>query len=97
MARISGVPENYGAVTSGEFSMNDWDSASIHATSPTAVSNLIVEETLDGGTTWIQVSTTVTAIGVPLRVVVASPVAAQCRWRFGSGNGSATRVLKKRS
>ena len=85
---------NYAAVTSGEIDMLDFDAAVIHASSPTAVGNLIVEETLDGGTTWIQVSSTATAIGTALRVTVAFPTATRIRFRYSAGNGGATRVQR---
>ena len=84
----------YGAGTSGEFDMLDFDAVIVHASSPTAVGNLVVEETLDGGTTWIQAGTVATAIGVAVRLAVNFPTASRCRFRFSAGNGTLTRVQR---
>jgi hypothetical protein len=87
---------NAGTAVSLEFSMEDWDTIIVHAKSPTAVGILNLEESLDGGTTWIAVNTPATAIGVPLRISQTN-ISALVRFRFSAGHGTETRVYRKRT
>jgi hypothetical protein len=98
MARLSRVM-TAGAVSSYQFSMEDWDEAIFTWPNPSAIATVTVDHSLDGGTTWSEIDTVVTAVGVPARLVAFSPVDPLCRFNFSAGNGggNSTICLRKRS
>lgn len=87
--------ETTASAASVPFEMGDWDDALIHFT-PSDTANALIEETTNGGTTWIQVSTVATAAGVAQRIAVSAPVAKDLRLRVDAGTTGQVRILRKR-